>query len=631
MNLLHLLVACHPSPDTGWDFPDRAQGERAPLTAPCDDLDPVRCLLPWPSSAFLAEDPSTATGLRVSIDPSSQLLPDDDPSYVNQADGFSRITGVATAFEAHLDPASLASGPVRLLVAEPSEPTFTSSVPLQLEIVDDGGDLYPSQMVIGRPLQPLAPASEHLVVVLDDLLDADGLPLQADHRARVTLGLDPPESEEEARLAAYYAPSRELLAWADLDPAHVVRMWDFTTRSAEDPRRRLLAMIDAVRASSTTVVLDSAEIRDDGVVAAIVLGHLEGVPAFLTEEDRLVLDAGGLPVVQGTTETVFRVVIPDGEGPWRPVLYGHGTGGEVTDDAFDTDLAAYGLGKVGLRWDGWTSDTFLYTLADFTHWFSGTEASTARLMQSVAGGLGVLDSLDGPLADALSADTLAGQVNPAAGRRPDTSVPVWIGGSQGGTMGAVLSAASDRIGAAVLNVPGAGWTHFIPGSYTDTAYLHALLATSYDGELDIALAILQSQTAWDDVDGASWADRSREQGDTYLMQMSMEDPILLNIGTWILARAEDAVQVEPVLSDLGLEQDPGPVTGHTAITQYRVPDTGIYDVHGFAARDTPAGDAAFEQIWEFLDSVWAGTPTITHPDGCVEVTASGDCDFTGLW
>ena len=27
-----------------------------------------------------------------------------------------------------------------------------------------------------------------------------------------------------------------------------------------------------------------------------------------------------------------------------------------------------------------------------------------------------------------------------------------------------------------------------------------------------------------------------------------------------------------------------------------MPDSGVYDVHGFAARDTPAGVAAFEQI-----------------------------------
>jgi len=311
-------------------------------------------------------------------------------------------------------------------------------------------------------------------------------------------------------------------------------------------------------------------------------------------------------------------------------MYGHGTGGELTDDAFDTDLAAWGYGKVNLRFDGWTADTFLYTLADFTHWFEGTATSTGRLASSLAGGLAVLDALDGPLSDSLSADTLLDQPNPAAGRRPDPSVPAWIGGSLGGTLGAVFSAASDRIGVGVLNVPGGGWTHFIPGSYTDTAYLHALLQSSYDGELDIALAMLQSQTAWDDVDGTSWMDRSIADGDVFVMQMSMGDPILLNIGTEILTRAEGAVQVDPSLTDLGLEHATGPLN-QTALTQFRVPDTGVYDVHGFAARDTPAGAAAFEQIQAFLSSAWTGTPTITFPDGCALATADGSCDFSGMW
>ena len=33
--------------------------------AGCDDLNPIHCLLPFPSDAFLAEDATTTTGFRV--------------------------------------------------------------------------------------------------------------------------------------------------------------------------------------------------------------------------------------------------------------------------------------------------------------------------------------------------------------------------------------------------------------------------------------------------------------------------------------------------------------------------------------------------------------------------------------
>ena len=71
--------------------PDREPGQRTPLTSACDRLDELRCLLPWPSSTFTAVDSSTETGLRLAVEASS-LFVEDDPSALNRADGFSRIT-----------------------------------------------------------------------------------------------------------------------------------------------------------------------------------------------------------------------------------------------------------------------------------------------------------------------------------------------------------------------------------------------------------------------------------------------------------------------------------------------------------------------------------------------------------
>jgi hypothetical protein len=94
----------------------------------------------------------------------------------------------------------------------------------------------------------------------------------------------------------------------------------------------------------------------------------------------------------------------------------------------------------------------------------------------------------------------------------------------------------------------------------------------------------------------------------------MGDPILPNVGTDLLASALGAVHLDPALEPiLGLEHTTDAVTSGAAITQFRVPVTGQYDVHGFAARDTPAGDAALQQILELLTSAWAGSPEMSHP------------------
>ncbi len=616
-----------------WTVLERQPGERAPLSAPCDQQDQTRCLLPWPSDTFTVADPGTATGLRLDLHEDSMLV-EDDPSFTNLADGFSRITGVSTAFHASLDADSLGVDALRLLVAEPQDPRYGESIALQQEIISTEGDLSPDDLLVGRPLEPLPANAEHVVLVTRSLRADDGQVLEPSRETLLILGLEQPANQDEADLLGYHAPTRSLLEQVGVDPQDILRVWTFTTRSRDDPTRRLLAMNEVMtaQAAGLSVDLDQVEIPSSGSIAAIVGGWLRDVPSFLGDDGNLSLDSDGMPVQTGTHDVELRLVLPAGSSDYHVAMYGHGTGGTLDDDSFDEELASEGIAKFNLQWQGWTETTLISTLADFTALMSGVAHSTAGLLQSLADGVAVLGALDGQLGDALAAATIAGETNPAAGRRPDTSLPVWVGGSQGGTMGAVFSAASSSIGHAVLNVPGCAWSHMIPGSYTDESYLHSILGSVYEEELDISLGLTMSQVAWDDVDGSSWADLSLDDGDIYLLQESMEDPILPNIGTNILAAAEGAVQVDPSLDDiLDLEHDRGPIMARTAIEQFRVPDTGVYDVHGFAARDTLAGEAAREQILEFLDSVWAGQPQISHPDTCTENTSDGSCDFSGMW
>jgi hypothetical protein len=132
-----------------------------------------------------------------------------------------------------------------------------------------------------------------------------------------------------------------------------------------------------------------------------------------------------------------------------------------------------------------------------------------------------------------------------------------------------------------------------------------------------------AQTIFDPADGATFGELSRAGGDVYLIQESMGDRVLPNPGSEFVAITAGATQVGTPLAEIVDLEQAESVAGASGITQFRVYDEGLYDVHGFAARDTPAGNAAFDQIQSFLHSAWDGAPLITVPAGC----PSGVCDF----
>lgn len=619
--------------------PDRAPGERRPPAGPCDDADPTRCLLPWPSDTFATLAPERPTGLRVAI-PADAIPPQDDVAALDRADGFSRLSPIVTVFPP-LDPASVvtapiadgaADGPVRLFVAEPG-PAFATAAPLDLDAFHELAP-EPASTLVALPLRPLAPSSEHLVVVTDALRAADGAPLAPDRHARVALGLTAPADDAERALFAYHAPSRAVLADAGLAPTRVVRLWSFTTRSAEDPRADLRALRALHRAAvddgSVEVVIASVARpggdAGDGPIAAIVRGHLTGLPTTLDAEGRVSRDPDGAPVVTGTHAAPFRVVIPAGDGDYRVVMYAHGTGGDVGDGSFDALIAEGGAAKVSLEIDGWTGESLGDTLSSFFVPFRGTDAVASRVLESLAGGAAILHALDGPLGDALAADTLGDAPNPAAGRRPDTAAPIWAGGSLGGVVGLIFSHLEPTVAAGVLNVPGAGFTHWLPRSDL-YAVLELAFENSYPTAVDLNLMVAMTQLAFDPMDGGVWAD-ARAPAPPLLVQISMGDPVLPNVGSALVATATDAVHVGAPLAPLvGLDLA-DEALGRAGVTQYRVPDDGAFDVHGFAARDTPAGRAAREQLIDFATSVWAGAPRIGVPSGCRDNTPPMSCDFS---
>jgi hypothetical protein len=249
------------------------------------------------------------------------------------------------------------------------------------------------------------------------------------------------------------------------------------------------------------------------------------------------------------------------------------------------------------------------------------------LLQSLCDAAALQAALPGKLGETFSQPVLAGTVNPAAGRHPDVSTLVYAGGSLGGTMGYVHSLADPAIHYAVLNVPGAAWTHFATRSELWST-LDELFKAATPSEVDRALGNAMTQNNWDAIDGAAWSALSTRTDSFFLEQESIGDPVLPNIGSEFVAASSGAVQVGAVLEPIeGVVAVTGPVR-RTVITQFHVPpsETGI-DIHGFAARGSPAGVAAREQISAFIRSVWAGAPEVAVPASCANRPGQS-CDFS---
>lgn len=359
--------------------------EAVDLFAPdqCEILNNAECLLPYPSSRFLVEDSSTATGFRLNI-PAIGLPPLNgppvDPAPLNRVDGFSPMVQIMMHFPQGVDAA--VSNASRLLPAgccgqpvgppwidtrtsterslDPDSPSVLIDAATGERVLhwlenDAHANGNPArQALIMRPGKSLIPGHRY-IVAMRNLKTTDGADIVAEP-AFAALRDNRPSSIDaiNSRRAAMDSQVFAVLDANGIARGDLVLAFDFTVQSEQQLTGAMLSMrdqaftwLDGVQATDGEKTFTVTKVTDHDCTMpdTVLWREVEGTyksPLFLTRDPNedgvgfLNLGLDGLPQQNGFTDASFSISIPcsllDENPPVaHPIVLGHGLFGRGRD------------------------------------------------------------------------------------------------------------------------------------------------------------------------------------------------------------------------------------------------------------------------------------------------------------
>ena len=222
-----------------------------PHTEGCDNTNPIHCMLPFPSDAFLLDDETTNTGKRIfysanTIPGSGTVSPIEIP-ILNQMDGASPNTQIMTAFSVEPDVSELAgqysigksidSGHSTAIINQFTGELITHWVELDVRSEEDQPTI-----IHMRTIEALEHNTSY-VVLLSGLKDHQGNTINAPEgfaALRDNVITNSPDIEERR------ADFQELFTWiienTDYNVSELQTAWSFHTSSTESIIGPLLSM-----------------------------------------------------------------------------------------------------------------------------------------------------------------------------------------------------------------------------------------------------------------------------------------------------------------------------------------------------------------------------------------------------
>ena len=574
----------------------------------CENMNPLHCMLPFPSNAFLTADNSTTTGYKVNY--ASNTLPDSgttsnvEISGLNRFDGFSPSTQIMTAFTTVPNLTGVAN---QHSIAS-SLSTEHATVLLNLNTgervahwieVDDRATNPSATIVFMRTLGALDYDTTYGVAFIG-LSDLSGGPISpSDAMQAIIDGEETTSADIETRRGEIESLLGEL-ELLDYQRTDVKAAWVFHTASSQS----ILSDISTMRSDALTrlgedgigctVTSSEDNYGDDDKLYRRIRGTFTA-PQYLESQNPpalIVRGDDGTPQYVEDSEIPFTMVIPqiladlNESGPL--VVFGHGFlgTGEGSSDYLGGWAEEYKVSFVATDLYGWSSsdfDTLGLGMIDpsyFQHQAERIEQALINKMAMIRTFKGVCSDLDEMYSDGTNL------VN-------STDVH-YMGYSLGGIYGASVVAVSPDIDRAVLWVGGSGFSTFVERS-TNFATFADLFSHSaaYPDRNDRALLLGVMQQMWDCSDPETFLSFANDGYDSivepfsFLSIISVNDAQVPGISSDRAARTAGI----PVLDSsarlpYGVTQQAGPISG-SAIVYW----DGGYDAMPESNSPPPVGDA----------------------------------------
>jgi hypothetical protein len=656
------LVGCGDDDDAPPPPADAGPADAGPVDAgpppyrdECENLNPLGCMLPWPSSRYLTDDTTTDTGRRVAI-PVEAMPKNDadtpipvDPAELNRWDGFTGQTSFMTLYAGRIDDSRLADWlRVERSVAADSETilfdaTTMERLPHFAELDKQAGISAELRPFYIRPARRM-PENHHIIIATRNLRLMDGSPVQPHEGFRALRDNTPttvPGIESRRRYfeSEVFAP----LTAAGIDRSTLVEAWDIWTGTDESAWGDAVKMRDDAlrRIGERGLGCTVTDIRDD--VNEQIFRQVEGtvtVPLYQLENaagSPLRRDSSGAPLAMGTFEFPFTVLIPRsvktrieaGGDPVRVMQYGHGLfggRGEAEGSYVRNFANDYPTVIVAGDWNGMAGPDDVEFATRALANISLFPTFVDRQVQGFINLLVMVRTLKG-----VCTEDPAFQI---AGRLAyDPTQVYYHGNSQGGIFGGSLAGLSTDITHFALGVGAVSYAVFMPRSTNWKAY-ELILKQWYPNKIDRALLLVQLGQSWERSDPAVYSAHTLSD---VLPNSPTNKRILYQTGRWDAQVANNGADI--AARNFGIPvHSPSiyPVFGLDSFTNsapsgYVVYETGaspVPDDFRYATeepRDSVIGSTVHETVRRDPRAQMQ-LDAFMRPDGVVQNFCDGACD-----
>jgi len=500
-----------------------------PHTDGCDNTNPIHCMLPFPSDAFLIDDDSTTTGKRISYSPStipgSGTVDEVYAPILNQIDGASPNTQIMTAFYVEPDVSELAGQFTIGKSLDPNHPTMI--------INQETGILVPHWVELDLRSESDQPTILHIrtiealdhdttyVVLMNGLMDSNNDQIVAPVGfSALRDGVITTSPDIENRRPYF----ENLFAWINDNTnrpiSELQTAWSFNTASTESLIGPLLSMRDDALdrigpdGLGCTVESNTEIMSDEGTRSHWLIRGTYTVPQY-TESFypptllRRASDTDRTPVFVENREIPFWLVIPGtattaGKGPADLTIWGHGFLGNGNTSGLYSWANQNNAALLGTSFYGWSDDDFTsieYAVLNMNYFQHQAE----RLEQAMINQVVLIKSFKGicaELPDLYLNDT----------KLIDVTNPTYTGYSNGAIRGPSIVGLSPDLDRGVLWAGGSSFTHIIERC-TQYDKFHFIFSSDfgYSNQLDRAVAISIMQSFWDPVEADTFL-YLREEG-----------------------------------------------------------------------------------------------------------------------